>query len=48
MNTAPEGYNPGNNVITATISMTSIRELDLKEGDNAVAVIKATDVMVGK
>ena len=39
---------PGGNVITATISMTSIRELDLKVGDDAVAVIKATDVMVGK
>lgn len=39
---------PGGNVITATISMASIQELDLKVGDDAVAVIKATDVMVGK
>ncbi len=34
--------------ITATISMTSIRNLDIKVGDTAVAVIKATDVMIGK
>jgi len=34
--------------ITATISMTSIKNLDLKVGDDAVAVIKATDVMIGK
>ncbi len=38
----------GDNIITATISMASISELDLKVGDDAVAVIKATDVMVGK
>ena len=34
--------------ITATISMGSIESLGLKEGVAAVAVIKATDVMVGK
>ena len=39
---------PGGNVIRASISMASIRVLDLKVGDTAGAVMKATDVMVGK
>lgn len=34
--------------ISATISMASIRELELAEGVTAVAVVKATEVMVGK
>jgi molybdopterin-binding protein len=37
----------GGNVISATISMASIRELDLQVGGTAYAVIKATSVMVG-
>lgn len=37
----------GGNIISATISMTSIRELNLKVGKEAYAVIKATSVMVG-
>ena len=37
----------GGNVISATISMTSIRELGLKVGGTAYAVIKATSVLVG-
>jgi molybdopterin-binding protein len=37
----------GGNKITSTISMTSIKELNLKVGSDAVAVIKATSVMVG-
>ena len=37
----------GGNVITSTISMGSIRELGLKVGGTACAVIKATSVMVG-
>lgn len=37
----------GGNVITSTISMGSIRELDLKVGSTAYAVIKATSVMLG-
>ena len=37
----------GGNVISATISMTSIKELGLKVGGSAYAVIKATSVMVG-
>ena len=37
----------GGNVISATISMNAIKELDLKQGKDAYAVIKATSVMVG-
>ncbi|MDD7408271.1 MAG: TOBE domain-containing protein [Anaerovoracaceae bacterium] len=33
--------------VTATISMSAIKELGLAEGKDAVAVIKATEVMVG-
>ena len=40
--------NVGNgNKISATISMNAIAELELKVGDNAYAIIKATSVMVG-
>ena len=35
------------NIVTATISMGSIRELGLQVGGTAYAVIKATSVMVG-
>ena len=34
--------------VTATISMAAIRDLELSEGVEACAVIKATEVMVGK
>ena len=37
----------GGNIITSTISMGAIRELELEPGTEAVAVIKATSVMVG-
>lgn len=37
----------GGNIISATISMSAIRELGLKVGGSAYAVIKATSVMVG-
>jgi len=37
----------GGNVISATISMNAIKELELKVGKDAYAVIKATSVMVG-
>jgi molybdopterin-binding protein len=37
----------GFNQISATISMDAIRELNLKVGSEAYAVIKATNVMVG-
>ena len=35
-------------IITASITNEAIDELKLKKGDKAVAVIKASDVMVGK
>lgn len=37
----------GGNKISATISMDSIKELNLKVGAQAIAVIKSTSVMVG-
>ena len=36
----------GGNVVTSTISMASIRELGLKVGGTAYAVVKATSVMM--
>jgi molybdopterin-binding protein len=35
-------------VVTASITMEAVRELRLKVGDRAAAIIKASDVMVGK
>jgi molybdopterin-binding protein len=41
--------NIGNNVvITSSITNEAIDDLDLKVGDDAIAVIKASDVMVAK
>lgn len=37
----------GGNIISSTISMSSINELGLEVGKEAYAVIKATSVMVG-
>ena len=37
----------GENKITSTISMDAIKELELTEGSEVYAVIKATSVMVG-
>ena len=37
----------GGDVVTATISLNSIKELGLEVGKDAYAVIKATSVMVG-
>jgi molybdopterin-binding protein len=37
----------GGNKISATISMDAIKELGLKTGGEAYAVIKATSVMIG-
>ena len=34
--------------ITASITNEAVDELQLKQGDSAIAVIKASDVMVGK
>jgi molybdopterin-binding protein len=38
----------GGAVLTSSITMEAVQELDLKVGDEASAVIKASDVMVGK
>ncbi len=35
-------------VITAIITKESVDELDIKEGDTVKAIIKSTEVMVGK
>ena len=37
----------GGNVMSATISMNAIRELELAVGKEAYAIVKATSVMVG-
>jgi molybdopterin-binding protein len=37
----------GGNAISATISMDAVKELGLKIGSDAYAIIKATSVMVG-
>ena len=37
----------GGNVISSTISIESVKELDLAVGKEACAIIKATSVMVG-
>lgn len=34
--------------ITAVITKESVEELDIKVGDEVVAIIKATEVMIGK
>lgn len=38
----------GQNIIDAIITRRSAEELGLKKGDNVIAVIKATEVMVSK
>jgi molybdopterin-binding protein len=38
----------GDQEITAAITRDSAEELELKEGDAVVAIIKSTEVMVGK
>jgi len=38
----------GDATITASITNEAVAELGLAEGDSAYAVIKATDVMIGK
>lgn len=37
----------GGNIISSTISLESIKELKLEVGKEAIAIIKATSVMVG-
>lgn len=38
----------GDNIVNAIISVDSIEELNLKVGDMAYAIIKSTEVMIGK
>jgi len=38
----------GGTIVTASITNEAVSDLKLKKGDKAVAVIKASDVMVGK
>ena len=38
----------GNAVITASITNEAVDELGLRDGDDVFAVIKASDVMIGK
>jgi len=38
----------GDNQVTAVITRDAAEELELKEGDAVVAIVKATEVMVGK
>ena len=38
----------GGTVITASITNEAVEELKLKTGDTAYAVVKASDVMIGK
>ena len=35
-------------VVTSSITMEAVKELKLKVGDRAAAIIKASDVMIGK
>lgn len=37
----------GGNIISATISLDSVKELGLEKGKDAYAIVKATSVMVG-
>lgn len=39
---------PGGQEIVSAITRTSVETLKLKEGDSVVAIIKSTEVMVGK
>ena len=36
------------NILTSLISKESVDDLDLKVGDNVTAIIKSTEVMIGK
>jgi len=38
----------GGNTITAYIGKESVEDLGLKVGDSAVAIVKATEVIIGK
>lgn len=36
----------GGNKITSSITMDSVRELDIKEGSEVIAIVKSTSVMI--
>lgn len=38
----------GGNLLSSVITMDSIDDLNLKEGDEVFAIIKSTEVMIGK
>jgi molybdopterin-binding protein len=38
----------GGQIVTSSITLTSIDRLALKVGDSVTAIVKATDVMIGK
>ena len=38
----------GGNIITSLISKDSVDDLELKAGDDVTAIIKSTEVMIGK
>ena len=38
----------GNQFLTAVITRDAVNELKLKRGDEAVAIIKSTEVMIGR
>lgn len=38
----------GGVIVTASVTMEAVRDLRLKKGDRALAIIKASDVIVGK
>jgi molybdate transport system regulatory protein len=38
----------GDNEVTAVITRESAEDLELREGDEVFAIIKATEVMIGK
>jgi molybdopterin-binding protein len=38
----------GNQVLTAVITRDAVKELQLRRGDQAIAIVKSTEVMIGK
>ena len=38
----------GGNIVTASITNEAVDDLDLKPGDEVTAIVKSSDVMIGK